>query len=110
MVIKSLFPSSMITSCSLQSESVNPKPSVMEELKNRFKHVFVMYDNDQFKETNAGKLAGEKLAKDFDILDILIPDVFQLKDPSYFREKQGIENKRNMIISLEKEKIKQYNI
>ena len=81
-----------------------------KELKNRFKHVFVMYDNDQFKETNAGKLAGEKLAKDFDILDILIPDVFQLKDPSDFREKQGVENTRNMIISLVKEKIKQYNI
>lgn len=110
MVIKSLFPSSMITSCSLQSESVNPKPSVMEELKNRFKHVFVMYDNDQFKETNAGKLAGEKLAKDFDILDILIPDVFQLKDPSDFREKQGVKNTRNMIISLIKKRIKQYNI
>ncbi len=110
MVIKSLFPSKMITSCSLQSESVNPKISVMEELKNRFKHVLVMYDNDQFKETNAGKIAGEKLADSFDILDILIPDKFELKDPSDFREKEGIENTRNMIISLVKQRIKQYNI
>jgi hypothetical protein len=110
MVIKSLFPSDMITSCSLQSESVNPKSSVMEELKNRFNHVFVMYDNDQFSiDGNAGKLAGEKLANNFDILDILIPDVFQLKDPSDFIEKQGEENTRNMIISLIKERIKQYN-
>ena len=107
---QSLFPSNMITSCSLQSESVNPKASVMEELKNRFNHVFVMYDNDQFSiDGNAGKLAGEKLANNFDILDILIPDVFQLKDPSDFIEKQGKENTRNMIISLIKERIKQYN-
>lgn len=110
MVIKSLFPSKMITSCSLQSESVNPKPSVIEELKNRFDQVFVMYDNDQFSDDNAGKIAGEKLAKEFDILDILIPDMYKIKDPSDFREKHGIKETRNMIISLIKERIKQYNI
>ena len=106
MVIKSLFPTNRITSCSLQSESVNPKASVIEELKSRFKHVFIMYDNDQFSDPNAGKVAGEKIAKEFNILDILIPDNFQLKDPSDFREKQGVENTRAMIISLIKERLK----
>ena len=62
-----------------------------------------MYDNDQFSDPNAGKVAGEKIAKEFNILDILIPDNFQLKDPSDFREKQGVENTRAMIISLIKE-------
>ncbi len=110
MVIKSLFPSNRITACSLQSESVNPKESVVEELKNRFKYVFILYDNDQFKVPNAGKVAGEKIAKKFDIMDILIPDIFQLKDPSDFREKQGRENTKKMLISIIKKRIKKYNI
>lgn len=109
MVIKSLFPSNRITACALQSESVNPKESVVEELKNRFKYVFILYDNDQFKVPNAGKVAGEKIAKRFDIMEILIPDIFQLKDPSDFREKQGRENTRKMLISIIKKRIKKYN-
>ena len=54
MVIKNLFDSHLITSCALQSEKVNPKASVIAELKRRFKHVFVLYDNDYDKKRNYG--------------------------------------------------------
>ena len=44
MVIKSLFPSELLTACSLQSEHVNPKESVVDELRNRFKEIYILYD------------------------------------------------------------------
>lgn len=99
-VIKALFPSCSVSSCALQSEGVNPKDSVMMELKKRFKHIYVLYDNDQGKEKNWGRIAGEKLVNEFDLKQLEIPDSYNINDISDFREIKGKEHTKQLIISL----------
>ncbi len=105
LVIKSLFPSKVLTSCSLQSEGVNPKSSVVDELRSRFKHVFILYDNDFDNERNPGRKAGEKLSKQTGFKQLEIPGKYLSKDPSDFVEKYGGEELRKLIKSLVKQNI-----
>lgn len=86
-VIKSLFPSREVTACSLQSEGVNPKMSVVEELRGRFKRVFILYDNDYKSTINRGRIAGRKLEKLTGFSQIEIPDGCDVKDPSDYVDK-----------------------
>ena len=104
-VIKSLFPSEILTSCSLQSELTNPKDNVVEELRGRFEHVFILYDNDYDKESNPGRKAGQKLSKQTGFKQLEIPGEYLSKDPSDFVEKYGQEELRKLIKSLVKQKI-----
>ncbi len=106
-VIKSLFPSEFITSCSLQSEGVNPKEGVVEELRKRFKEVFVMYDNDFDSSKNRGRIAGAKLADQTGFLQIEVPDGCGIKDPSDYRSEFGEENLRNLILKLIKTRLRE---
>lgn len=99
-VIKTLYPSSFISSCALQSEGVNPKDSVIEELKTRFKNIYVLYDNDQGKEKNWGRIAGKKLVTEHGLKQLEIPDVYEINDISDFREVKGKEKTRKLIIKL----------
>lgn len=78
-----------IPSVSLQGEAVGVKPQVMEELKGRFKEVFVLYDNDMKGEVNYGRLDGKKLAEQFGITQIEIPDMYLCKDISDLYKKYG---------------------
>lgn len=78
-----------IPSVSLQGEAVGVKPQVMEELKGRFKEVFVLYDNDFTKELNYGRVDGKKLADTFGIVQIEIPDALMCKDISDLYKKYG---------------------
>tara|TARA_R110002049_G_scaffold231127_2_gene403441 strand:+ start:30313 stop:31401 length:1089 start_codon:yes stop_codon:yes gene_type:complete len=110
MVIKSLFPSNQITSCSLQSEGVNPKMSVVNELKGRFKEIFVLYDNDYNSDKNRGRLAGEKLCEQAGLLQLEIPTSecrqYGVKDPSdYLDALDGIALK-NLIIQMIKQRLR----
>ena len=107
MVIKSLFPSHQITSCSLQSEGVNPKNSVVDELKGRFKEIFVMYDNDFKSSKNNGRLAGQKLADQTGFLQIEIPDGCEVKDPSDYIEEFDRESLKSLILRLVKNKLRE---
>lgn len=107
MVIKSLFPSHQITSCSLQSEGVNPKQSVVEELKSRFDEVFVLYDNDFDSKINRGRLAGEKLCNQTGFLQIEIPDGCQTKDPSDYVDYFDRSSMKRMILRLVKQRLLQ---
>ena len=65
---------------SLQSETVKPKQQVIQELKNRFDNIYLLYDNDWDKpaqgKPNYGREFGKKLAKEFDLIQIEIPDFF----------------------------------
>lgn len=106
MVIKSLFPSDQITSCSLQSEGVNPKDGVVDELKNRFEHIFVMYDNDFNSKKNRGRIAGNKIASSTGFMQIEIPDGCEVKDPSDYIEKFDKESLKNLILRLIRKNIK----
>ena len=78
-----------IPAVSLQGEGYGVKPQVMEELKGRFKKVYVLYDNDLHKEENYGRIDGKKLADEFGITQIEIPDMYMCKDISDLYKKYG---------------------
>lgn len=111
MVIKSLFPSEHITSCSLQSEGVNPKMNVINELKGRFKEIFVLYDNDYASSKNRGRLAGEKLCQQADLLQIEIPTQecrqYGVKDPSDYLDALDSVTLRMLITTLINERLRE---
>lgn len=86
-----------IPSVSLQSETTNIKPQVMEELKGRFKNIFILYDNDFGKEQNHGRIDAKKIVSLFNIQQIEIPDWFKAKDPSDLFKKWGKDTLRQLI-------------
>jgi hypothetical protein len=63
-------------------EMVIPKPHIIQELKNRFKTILILADNDFDKSSNWGILQGKKLSEAFKIPYIFIPDKYQSKDRS----------------------------
>lgn len=71
-----------IPSVSLQSETAMIKPKVMQELKERFKRVVILYDNDFNKDKNYGRIDGTRLADLFQLEQIEIPTGYKCKDPS----------------------------
>lgn len=97
MIIKNLFPSGYITACSLQSENVSPKAKIVEEIRSRFKVVYILYDNDYDNPLNPGRIAGEKLSQKTGFNQIEINEVHKAKDISDFYEKYKAEKTRNLI-------------
>ena len=66
-----------IPSVSLQGEGYIPKKSVVYELKKRFNHVYCLYDNDE-----AGNNFSNLLCEQFDLIQLIIPNMYNAKDPS----------------------------
>lgn len=89
-----------IPAVSLQAEGVKPKQHIIDELKNRFKTIFIWYDNDFDKEVNWGKKFGGQLASEFDLIEIYIPDDYKIKDPSDFAKIKGVQETMDLIDSL----------
>ena len=89
-----------IPSCSLQAESYLPKEHVVNELKKRFKNVFVLYDNDFDKEVNVGRIAGSKLAEQFGLKQIELPDYLHIKDSSDLCKRDGRNKVKTTINNL----------
>lgn len=83
-----------IPCCSLQAESYLPKESVVNELKTRFKHVFILYDNDYTKEENYGEIHGQRIAKEFGITQLSLPTILEAKDPSDLCKNNGSQGRR----------------
>lgn len=83
-----------IPSCSLQAESFLPKESVVNELKTRFKHVFILYDNDYTKEENYGEIHGKHMAEEFGLIQLSIPTILESKDPSDLCKNNGSQGRR----------------
>ena len=100
MIIKNLFLSRNVTACALQSENVNPKESVINELKLRFKEIYVLYDNDFNSDVNRGRIAGEKLSQKFGLKQIELPELYKCKDPSDLYEALRRERTKNIISKL----------
>ena len=71
-----------IPTISMQSETVLMKPQVMQELKERFKRVVVLFDNDFSAEENHGQKDSQKFAELYGIEQIEIPSKYRAKDPS----------------------------
>ena len=80
-----------IPATSLQAESLDPKSNVIQQLKDRFDRVYILYDNDFKNATNVGRINGAKLAKLFDLIQIEIPEIYKSKDPSDLYKNHGKE-------------------
>ena len=65
-----------------QSEMQNPDKNLMKDLKQRFKDIYVIYDNDYDKKDNPGQTMAAKICDEFNLSNILIPNEYEAKDPS----------------------------
>lgn len=74
-----------ITAIAPNSENLFISDSVLEDLKNRFKYIVVMYDNDQAGITNMKKIKKEHK----DLLYYFIPRRYNAKDISDFYKMYG---------------------
>lgn len=83
-----------------QSEGTELKPQVIEQLKQRFKNIYVLYDNDFGRDENPGREMGRKLADEFGLKQIEIPEEYQAKDPSDLYKKHGKKVFISTILSL----------
>ena len=82
-----------IPAMSLQGEGYIPKPQVMKQVFERFKKVYIWYDND-FKHTddNPGQDNAKKLVELYpELINICIPSDYQCKDPSDLVKSLGTE-------------------
>lgn len=89
-----------IPTTGLQAESILPKPQIIEELKARFKNIYILYDNDFNSSQNYGQLYGENLANTFNLKNICIPTIYQSKDPSDLFKNHGGQQLINVILNL----------
>lgn len=78
-----------IPACCLQAEGNIPKPHVIQQLIDRFKNIFVFYDNDKNKIQNTGQINAKKLADTYKLKNIKIEDEYDCKDPSDLYKKYG---------------------
>ena len=85
---------------SLQAESYLPKPHVIQQLKDRFKEVFILYDNDSKSKINYGRLAGQEMALQFGLVQIEIPTDYCAKDSSDLAASYGREEVKRLIPHL----------
>ena len=98
--VMSIVSTTQIPSIALQSENVNPKHHVVQQLKDRFKEIFVLYDNDVHAKENWGMAFGKELAEEFSLTHIWIPDSYNSKDYSDLVKNQGVGTAINMLKSL----------
>lgn len=89
-----------IPATGLQGEGYLPKDHVVQELKNRFKNIFVLYDNDFRSEVNYGKFYGEYICKTFGLRQVEIPTYLHSKDPSDLCKNYGRKTLRDTILNL----------
>ena len=93
-----------IPSISLQAESYLPKEHVLQQLKDRFNNIYVLYDNDFQSEINHGRELGKKLADSFNLKQLEIPKEYKSKDSSDLCKNHG----RKMVKDLIPQLIKNY--
>ena len=88
-----------IPSISLQSESAKPKEQIIDELKSRFKDIYIFYDNDYDKEENWGRNFGIAMSNAFDSKQIEINESYQSKDFTDLVKNHGKEIAREWLFS-----------
>lgn len=87
-----------IPAMSLQGEGYLPKPQVMQQVLDRFKNVYIWYDNDFTHEhDNPGQDNAKKLIELYPKLqNIVIPSEYECKDPSDLVKKLGVSALANV--------------
>lgn len=89
-----------IPALSLQGEGYIPKEHVVQQLKDRYNKVYVLYDNDFQSEENHGRMYGKMIAERFNVTQIEIPEKWRSKDPSDVVKNHGREVLRQIIYEL----------
>lgn len=89
-----------IPAVSLQAESTYPKVHIIDILKNRFKNIYVLYDNDFDKETNWGRLYSSQVSSEFNLNQLELEDKYKSKDFSDLVKNHGINFSKNYLINL----------
>ena len=89
-----------IPALSLQGEGYIPKEHVVQQLKDRYNKVYVLYDNDFQSEENHGRMYGKMIAERFNVTQIEIPEKWGSKDPSDLVKNHGREVLRGVIYEL----------
>lgn len=80
-----------LPSVSLQSESIIPKPYIIDELKERFNNIYLWYDNDFDKTINWGRELGNKLEAMFGFFRFEISSEYECKDFSDLVKTYGVD-------------------
>lgn len=81
-----------IPSIAFQGEAVTPKEKIMLDLKSRFKHIFLFYDNDYSSDSNWGQINARKITDKYDFVkNIFIPTDYLSKDPSDCVDNHNVE-------------------
>jgi len=86
-----------IPATALQAEGTIPKNHVVDELKSRFKRIWLFYDNDYDSDRNYGQEYAMKLSETFEIPNIVIPSDMKSKDYTDFIVKYSIDNAVEML-------------
>lgn len=89
-----------IPTVSLQSEAILPKPHIMNQLKARFKTIYLLYDNDYDKDINYGHQFGKKIADTFELIQVEINACHQSKDFSDLVKNIGQEKASKILEDL----------
>lgn len=89
-----------IPALSLQGEGYTPKEHVVQQLKDRYNKVYVLYDNDFQSEENHGRMYGKMIAEKFNVTQIEIPEKWKSKDSSDLVKNHGREVLREVIYEL----------
>ena len=84
----------------LQGEAMRPKQHVVQQLKDRFDKVYVLYDNDFDNPNNPGRTLGNKIASEFNLTQIEIPDDYLSKDFSDLVKAHGNYNANSVLQKL----------
>lgn len=90
----------LIASCALQSENTGAKEVVIDELKRRFKNIYVLYDNDYDNPKNPGRNAAIKMCEKYGLIQLEIPEEYGVKDPSDLVEAYDKTTLKNLIKKL----------
>ena len=89
-----------VPSCALQSESTFPKPQVMKQLKDRFKDIYVFFDNDFSSSENHGRIFSRRLCSMYNLKGIEIPTQYTAKDPSDYVLFYGKDKLKDLMYGL----------
>ena len=86
-------------SIAMQSEMQIPDEKLINELKERFNIIEILYDNDFEKANNPGQTMAKKICDLYGFKNVYIPDKFKSKDPSDLVNKVGSFNELKNILN-----------
>lgn len=85
-----------IPSIAVQGEGYSMSDTAINELKRRYKHIYILFDNDE-----AGLIDGEKLSESTGFINVVLPRINNAKDISdLYKSLENKEEFKKIIIDL----------